>query len=118
MSFDWDADACESYERNVGSRPIQIDVRELLRAVRAGWRPTERVDLLVADPPCAPWSRTGSGLGTYDERDLVEKTVEFIRLLRPRAHLIANVPGLDDGPNWHVVQRTIGERKRRFESAA
>jgi site-specific DNA-cytosine methylase len=112
MSFDWDSDACESYERNLGSRLIQMDVRELLRAARAGWRPTERIDLLVADPPCARWSRGRSRLGTYDERDLVDETVEFVRLLRPRAYLIANVPGLDDGPNWHVVQRTIGELAR------
>ncbi|HYM69205.1 MAG TPA: DNA cytosine methyltransferase, partial [bacterium] len=32
--------------------------------------------------------------------------------LRPRAYLIANVPGLDDGPNWPTVQRTIGSLSR------
>ena len=39
-------------------------------------------------------------------------TVEIVRLLRPRAALIANVPGLDDEPNWPIVQATIGSLAR------
>jgi site-specific DNA-cytosine methylase len=35
-------------------------------------------------------------------------TAELIRLLRPRAYLIGNVPGLDDSTQWHVVQSVIG----------
>lgn len=40
MSFDYDADACASYERNLGHAPIRIDVHDLHRMVLAGWRPT------------------------------------------------------------------------------
>lgn len=108
LAIDYDADACDSYERNLGHRPIQLDARDLLVMVRAGWRPVETIDLFVADPPCTPWSRAGKRRGTADERDMIEVTVELVRLLRPRAYLIANVPGLDDGPNWPTVQRTIG----------
>jgi len=107
MAFDFDADACASYEANLGHAPIRIDVRDLLRMVRAGWTPGP-VDLLVADPPCVPWSRAGKRKGTDDERDMLVMTVEIIRLLSPRFWLLANVPGLDDGPNWPTVQRTIG----------
>ena len=38
---------------------------------------------------------------------MIGPTVQLIEALRPYAFLIANVPGLDDGPNWHVVQKTI-----------
>lgn len=107
MAVDADPEACDSYERNLGHRPVQIDARDLLRMVRAGWSPGA-VDLLVADPPCTPWSRAGKRLGQADERDMLEVTVDLVRLLRPRAYLIANVPGLDDAPNWPTVQRTIG----------
>lgn len=107
MSFDWSEDACDSYEANHGHRPIQLDVDELLHMARVGWRP-EPIDLLIADPPCTPWSRAGKRQGTADKRDMLEATVELVELLRPRAYLIANVPGLDDSPNWPVVQRTIG----------
>lgn len=108
VAIDRDADACASYEANLGHAPIRVDVHELLRLVHAGWSPLERIDLLVADPPCTPWSRAGKRLGTADERDTLEPTIALIKLLRPRAYLIGNVPGLDDGTNWSVVQETIG----------
>lgn len=108
IAVDRDDDACASYEANHGHRPIQLDARELLRLVQAGWRPLDRIDLLVADPPCTPWSRAGKRRGTEDERDMLAVAVELVRLLRPRAYLIANIPGLDDAPNWPTVQRTIG----------
>ena len=107
VAFDRDEDACRSYEANLGTRPVQIDVCDLLCMARMGWRPGP-VDLLVADPPCAPWSRAGKRRGLDDERDALAETVEFVTLLRPRAALIGNIPGLDDAPNLGIVQKTIG----------
>lgn len=127
LAFDADPDACASYEANHGHRPIQMDVRDLLRMVRAGWRPAPIVldkigqpmvrvwpscDLIVADPPCTPWSRAGKRRGTSDERDMLLSTVELILLLRPRRYLIGNVPGLDDAPNWPIVQRALAPLAR------
>lgn len=105
--FDWDPDACASYERNLGHRPVRMDIRDLVRMARGGWSPGE-VDLLVADPPCTPWSRAGKRQGIADERDMLEETCELIGILRPRAFLIGNVPGLQDSTSWHIVQRVIG----------
>ncbi len=106
LAIDRAADHCDSYERNLGHRPVQMDVRELLHMVRLGWR--VEVDLLVADPPCTPWSRAGKRRGTADERDMLEVTCELFAALRPRRYLVCNIPGLDDETNLHVVQRTIG----------
>lgn len=108
MAIDKDPHAVESYWRNHFHRPIQMDVVDFLRMVRAGWRPPEPIDLLVADPPCTPWSRAGKRLGRQDERDCLDHTAELIALLRPRAYLIGNVPGLQDSTSWHVVQEVIG----------
>jgi site-specific DNA-cytosine methylase len=116
MAFDWDPDARASYTQNLGHAPIGMDARDLERLVRAGWRPTLAgagewrcaVDLFIADPPCTPWSRAGKRKGTLDERDMLLVTVDIVRLLRPTLALIANVPGLDDAPNWPTVQATIG----------
>src|SRR5262245_23615707 len=69
-AYDWSPDAVASYEANHGHRPVRLDVSDLLRMVRAGWRPVS-VDLLIADPPCTPWSRAGSRLGLEDERDML-----------------------------------------------
>ncbi|MES2339266.1 MAG: DNA cytosine methyltransferase [Pseudomonadota bacterium] len=115
LAVDHDADACDSYELNHGHRPLQMDVNDLARMVRAGWRPTAArgripvdIDLLVADPPCTPWSRAGKREGLDDERDCLRVTAELIEMLRPRAYLIGNVPGLEDATHWHVVQEVIG----------
>jgi site-specific DNA-cytosine methylase len=84
-----------------------MDIRDLIRLVEDGCF-TKSVRLLVADPPCVSWSRSGLRLGTNDERDMLEETCRLIALMRPQWYLIGNVPGLDDGPNLHVVQRLIG----------
>lgn len=111
FAFDKDPDAIESYERNHGHRPIGMDVRDLVRLVRGGWSPGT-LDLIVADPPCTPWSRAGKRLGVEDERDMLHETAELLALLRPRAFLIGNVPGLDDSTQWHHVQDAIGGLSR------
>lgn len=107
MAFDKDPDACDSYEQNLGLRPVQLDVRDLLRMARAGWSPGP-VDLLLADPPCTPWSRAGKMRGLDDDRDVLRETAELIALLRPRAYLLGNIPGLQDANALHVVQEVIG----------
>src|SRR5437588_491948 len=81
----------------LGHRPVQLDARDLLRMVGLGWRPGG-IELLVADPPCTPWSRAGKKRGLDDERDMLEPTCELIRLLKPQAYLIGNIPGLQDRP--------------------
>lgn len=106
VAVDFTADHCDSYERNLGHRPIAMDVHDLARLVSAGWR--AEIDLLIADPPCTPWSRAGKRRGVADERDMLVVTCELVAALRPRRWLICNIPGLDDSTNLAVVQRTIG----------
>lgn len=143
-----DADACASYEANLGRRPAQMDVHDLARLLGpaacgrqlscqhcnapSGWfyrasdgewipacafdAPTStrwplprrgEVDLIVADPPCTPWSHAGKRQGIADERDCLLVTVEIIQLLRPRCYVIGNVPGLNDSNQWPHLQRAL-----------
>lgn len=102
-------DHCASYEANFGFRPIRIDAHDFLKLIRAGsWKPRKPIRLFVFDPPCTPWSRAGKREGEMDPRDCLKLTCDIIRELQPMMYLIGNVPGLDDGPNLHIVQRTIG----------
>lgn len=101
LAFDFDPNACNSYEANLGHRPVQMDARDLLRLLRAGAAPT--LDLFVADPPCTPWSRAGKRKGLGDDRDMLQTTIDIIEELMPRCWLIGNVPGLDDADNWQTV---------------
>lgn len=107
IAVEWMSDHCDSYEHNIGHRPVCMDVRDFATLVKMGqWKAP--VCLLVADPPCTPWSRAGKRLGTEDERDMLAETCRLIELLQPDVYLIGNVPGLDDGPNLPIVQRLIG----------
>lgn len=124
IAVDFARDHCDSYEHNLGHRPHQVDVRGLLAVIRRIRRgrsivqgPVARlartlldnsIDLLVADPPCTPWSRAGKRMGTDDDRDMLGVTCSLIGILRPRRYVIGNVPGLDDSNNLGVVHRTIG----------
>jgi site-specific DNA-cytosine methylase len=108
---DWDADARASYKNNIGVLPIGMDARDFLRLIEAGMRLPD-LDLLVADPPCTPWSRAGKRLGIDDERDMLRVTCEIIRLLKPRAYLIGNVPGLEDMTQWHHLQAALDPLRR------
>jgi site-specific DNA-cytosine methylase len=110
-AFDMNPNACASYEANLGHRPICMDVADLLRLLRGGVA-FPPVRLLVADPPCTPWSRAGKREGLDDERDMLLETAQIIALLRPEVYLIGNVPGLQDASNWHVVQNVIGGLSR------
>lgn len=107
LAFDKDPDACSSYEKNLGVRPVQIDVRDLLRLLRHGFE-LEDVDLIVADPPCTPWSTAGTMKGLEDERDCLAAVVEIVKIVRPRAFLLGNVPGLQHEHNLESRQDTIG----------
>lgn len=103
---------CDSYEANLGHRPVQMDARSFLEMLQSGWRPPKPVRYLCADPPCTPWSRAGKRMGQDDPRDMLDGTCRIIALLRPEVYLIGNVPGLDDGPNLPIVQKTIGNLSR------
>jgi site-specific DNA-cytosine methylase len=110
LAFDKDDDACESYHRNLGHRPVQIDVHDLVRMAENGWRPD--VWLLVADPPCTPWSSGGKREGLDDPRDCLRPTINLIRLLQPDCYLIGNVPGLEHAGNEGALEQTIGTLSR------
>ena len=112
-SFDINADACESYKRNLGRPPIRMDARDLRRLVDLGAHRWD-LDLLVADPPCTPWSRAGKRLGLDDERDTLSDTAQVIEVWRPRCWLVGNVPGLDDAPNTSERHSVLGPLSKHY----
>ncbi|MXY78735.1 MAG: DNA cytosine methyltransferase [Chloroflexi bacterium] len=51
-------------------------------------------DVVVAGPPCQPWSRAGKRLGERDERDGFMTTLRAVERVQPAAVVIENVPDL------------------------
>lgn len=113
LAVDCDPDMITAYEANHGYRPMQCDVyqlaehtTDLLHAIRLA--ELGPIDLLVADPPCTPWSPAGKRKGLADPRDCLRVTRQLIEKLRPRAWLIGNVPGLQYAPSWPIAQEIFG----------
>lgn len=83
------------------------------------------VDMMVGGPPCQPFSVAAAqrflrgderfkrvGFDSEDKGQLVFRYVELVMMLRPRAFLIENVPGIlsiDGGSGISVVYRTLAE---------
>ena len=94
--FDRDRGACETLRHN-----IEKDCSSLKGRVFEGdlthieWsHDCAPVRLLIAGPPCQPFSAGGSRRGHGDERNLFPTMLEAVRVLRPHAILIENVRGL------------------------
>lgn len=64
-------------------------------------------DLLVAGPPCQPWSIGGKSIGEEDSRNLWSATIRAIHDVQPKAFLIEMVDGFlrpkFDTTRWQLI---------------
>jgi DNA (cytosine-5)-methyltransferase 1 len=67
---------------------VQGDIRNL--------RPEDFIgsDIVAAGVPCPPFSVAGKQLGANDERDMFPAALKIVSVVKPRAVLLENVPGL------------------------
>ena len=94
MGMDCCADAVKTYRTNVGAA-----VREDLFKVKV----FPPADVVIAGPPCQPWSRAGKRGGVQDKRDGLAIILEAVRQASPIAVVVENVPDLArPGSRAHV----------------
>lgn len=90
-------DAIETYHRNIGHRPKNLDLltlpaKQLLKEfnLKKG-----KLDVLVGCPPCQGFTNMVNGDGKSDPRNnLVLRYLEFVEVLYPKVVIFENVPGL------------------------
>lgn len=81
-------DACNTYRNNISDNIICDDINNIiLNTIPYG-------DVLIAGPPCQPFSMIGKRQLTDSRKDLIWKFVEAIEILRPRIFVMENVLGL------------------------
>ena len=85
IAVDADASACAIYRQNLG--PVRCARVEDV----ADW---PAADVVIAGPPCQPFSAAGSKRGPGDARNALPALARAIDAIRPRAALVENVPGL------------------------
>ncbi len=77
--------------------PVKTYMRNLGIAWRAdlhSYDDLPAADVIIAGPPCQPWSRAGRREGSTDRRDGLANVTQAIKHVRPHVAVIENVPDL------------------------
>lgn len=104
IGLDSDTMALETYKRNVG--PAAVSTLHEGSVVPPA-------DVLLAGPPCQPWSRAGTRLGEADHREGLLVTASIMERMKPRALIVENVPELARGSGRRYLDSFV----RRIETA-
>ena len=94
--IDRDSDAMRTYNRNFSSGRC-ADLGDVNKF--------PGTDVIIAGPPCQPWSRAGKRLGAQDERDGFLTTLEAVKQIRPLAVVVENVADLALSRNRHHLDQ-------------
>jgi len=89
--------AAATYERNLGVRVTQADIRSLSPFTFRNKLSLDRgqLDVLIGCPPCQGFTRLRNSLGQGDSRnELVFRYLEYVEEFQPRFTVFENVPGL------------------------
>src|SRR5581483_305043 len=80
--------AVDTYTRNVGpATVVRLDANSSVPSA----------DILLAGPPCQPWSRAGARLGESDGREGLLVAASIAERVRPKGLVVENVPELARG---------------------
>jgi DNA (cytosine-5)-methyltransferase 1 len=110
------ADAATTYERNIGAKAYQGPVEEFVACLREAPKTLGRVDVVIGGPPCQGFSplgrmsRKGERTRCQEEQnELWRYFVEVVKIVKPRAFVMENVPEFLRSPELELYLDAIGE---------
>lgn len=113
-AVEWDAVACKAYRLNHPQTKIwEGDIANVTgKAILEGLRMQKgELDLLAACPPCQGFSTMRTMNGARRVRDprntLIDEVLRLIRVIRPRAVMIENVPGLAKSRRFNEFRASL-----------
>lgn len=109
---DFDANACESYAKNIGKHIVCGDIRAIVADPFKYGLPSN-CDVLTGGFPCQPFSLAGSRKGLNDTRgQLYQSMIEAVKLTSPKMFVAENVKGLlsiDGGATFKRIIRDFSD---------
>ncbi|MGQ0468046.1 MAG: DNA (cytosine-5-)-methyltransferase [Sporichthyaceae bacterium] len=124
LSADRDAEAVETHRHHFGGLALDWDMgdQESIAGVARLMREAG-VDLLAGGPPCQPFSKAGRSKARHlirngyadpndGKRDLWRSFLEVVRLARPRAVLMENVPDMTLDREMFILRAMVEELER------
>jgi DNA (cytosine-5)-methyltransferase 1 len=121
LAVDNDVEAVETHRHHFGGWTVNWDLSDARVVDRvAGLMRDTGVELLAGGPPCQPFSKAGRSMirhrvraGLRDARDerreLWRSYLEVIRLARPRAVLMENVPDMALDRDMFILRTMVHE---------
>lgn len=108
VAVELDADACATYERNLGVAPLQMDIANpaTIEAVSASIGPGP-VSAVIGGPPCQGFSTAGGRWADDSRNRLIFSYFAVVEALQPRWFLFENVEGLLTSGGGDAIVRLV-----------
>jgi DNA (cytosine-5)-methyltransferase 1 len=104
---DFDADASETYRRNIGDHIVQGDIREI------DISEVPDADIVIGGFPCQGFSRANMLRSTNDDRNtLYLEFLRVIRLKQPKYFVAENVSGILSLDGGNVIKQIVHDFER------
>lgn len=121
LAVDHDVEAVETHRNLFGGLTVDWDLSDTDNIERvATLMKTLDIQLLAGGPPCQPFSKAGRSMIRYrvreglraphdERRDLWQSFVEVVRLARPRAVVMENVPDMALDREMFILRTVVHE---------
>lgn len=121
LGIDHDREATETHRHHFGGMTVDWDLGNPERVNRVGELVRDAgIELLAGGPPCQPFSRAGRSkirhriLGGYSDpseerRDLWRSFLEVVKMARPAAVLMENVPDMVLDKDMFILRTMVHE---------
>ncbi len=100
---DFDRQACETYETNLGSQIVCGDINEYLSSLDQ----YRGVDLVFGGPPCQGFSVAGKMSPSDERSQLVQSFMKAVDIIRPAAFVMENVKALAKLTKFQLVREDL-----------
>jgi DNA (cytosine-5)-methyltransferase 1 len=96
LGFEQEADACETYRKNLKGDCRQITLTPETQFPKA--------DVVIGGPPCQPFSVGGHQMGLTDSRDGFPIFISAVKQVQPEIWVFENVRGVLYSNRWYFEQ--------------
>lgn len=96
IGFEQDADACETYRRN-----LKGDCQQMMLTPETKF---PKADVVIGGPPCQPFSVGGHQMGLKDSRDGFPIFISAVKQVQPEIWVFENVRGVLYSNRWYFEQ--------------
>jgi DNA (cytosine-5)-methyltransferase 1 len=96
LGFEKDADACETYRRN-----LKGDCKRVTLTTKTEF---PKADVVIGGPPCQPFSVGGHQMGLKDSRDGFPIFISAVKQVQPEIWVFENVRGVLYSNRWYFDQ--------------